>query len=146
MALKYRRKVNQKEKRLVMIGILSMLILIIVLVCIFSAVFGMEYMINKSLADPDVLVHVTIRGDDVIVTIDEGCRVDELLMLSVQIEGVQLSNSVCTMNVSDVGTGEVVFNGACAGVTGERDIAVRGIFSDGKTEILKLYTVKFTET
>lgn len=146
MALKYRRKINQKEKRLAMIGILSMLILIILLVCIFSAVFGIEYMIDKSLADPDVLVHVTIRGDDVVVTICDGCRIDELLMLSVQIEGVELPNSVSTMNTPVADKGEVVFKGACAGVTGERDIAVRGIFSDGKTEILKLYTVKFTET
>ena len=146
MTIKYRRKENQKEKRLVMIGFLSILILIILLVCIFAVMHGIGYIMDKSLADPDVLVNVAVRGDDVIVTIYDGRRIDELFMVSVQIEGVDLPNSVSTRHTPAAGKGEVVFKGACAGVTGERDVAVRGIFSDGKTEMLKLSTVKFSGT
>jgi hypothetical protein len=107
---------------------------------------GIGYIMDKSLADPDVLVNVAVRGDDVIVTIYDGRRIDELFMVSVQIEGVDLPNSVSTRHTPAAGKGEVVFKGACAGVTGERDVAVRGIFSDGKTEMLKLSKVKFSGT
>ena len=144
MTIRYRAKDNQREKRLTMILILSVVIMLISGFCVFLAFFGTEYMIDKSLDDPDVLVSVGIVGDDVIVTVYEGRRIEELVMLSIEIEGVTLPSSMVTMPAPTTGTGKVTFKGACAGVTGERDVAVRGTFSDGGTRMLKLYTVTFT--
>jgi hypothetical protein len=144
MTIRYRAKENQREKRLTMVVILSGVILLIIGFCVFLAFFGTEYMIDKSLDDPDVLVSVGIVGDDVIVTVYEGRRIDELVMLSVEIEGVTLPSSMTTMPAPTNGVGKITFKGACAGVTGKRDVAVRGIFSDGGTRMLKLYTVTFT--
>lgn len=144
MSIKYRRKQSQREKRLVMTMFLGVVILIILCVSLFAAFFGTGYIIDKSLEDPDVLLHVAVVGDDIVVTIYEGRRVDELLTLSVEIEGVTLPQSISSKPAPNNGTGEVTFMGACAGITGTRDVAVRGVFSNGRSLLLKLYTVKFT--
>ncbi|ABN06875.1 hypothetical protein Mlab_0703 [Methanocorpusculum labreanum Z] len=143
MALKYKKQ-SQKEKRLVMASVLAIVSIIIVAACASVALLGTGYVIDKSLEDPDVLLHVFVVGNDVIVTIYEGRRVDELTMVSLEIEGVSLPQSVSLKPAPNSGTGEIYFTEACAGVTGVRDIAVRGVFSDGKTQLLKLTTIKFT--
>lgn len=127
-----------------MASVLAIISIIIISACACVALLGTGYVIDKSLEDPDVLLHVFVVGNDVIVTIYEGRRVDELTMVSLEIEGVSLPKSVCMQPAPDCGTGEVYFTEACAGVTGVRDIAVRGVFSDGRTQLLKLTTIKFT--
>ncbi len=127
-----------------MASVLAIVSIIIVAACACAALLGTGYVIDKSLEDPDVLLHVFVVGNDVIVTIYEGRRVDELTMVSLEIEGVSLPQSVCLQPAPESGTGEVSFTEACSGVTGVRDIAVRGIFSDGRTQLLKLTTIKFT--
>jgi hypothetical protein len=144
MSIKYRRKQSQREKRLLMTMFLGLAIMVILCVSLFAAFFGTEYVIDKSLEDPDVLLNVAVVGDDIIVTIYEGRRVDELLTLSVEIEGVTLPHSIASKPAPDNGSGAVLFAGACAGITGTRDVAVRGTFSNGRSLLLKLYTVKFT--
>ena len=143
MALKYRKQ-SQKEKRLVMAVILGLVSIIIVGAFAAAALLGTGYVIDKSLEDPDVLLHVFVVGDDMIVTIYEGRRVDELVMVSLEIEGVSLPTSIALKPAPNSGTGEVHFTGACEGVTGVREIAVRGIFSDGRSQLLKMNTMKFT--
>ena len=143
MALKYRKQ-SQKEKRLVMAVILGLVSIIIVGAFAAAALLGTGYVIDKSLEDPDVLLHVFVVGDDMIVTIYEGRRVDELVMVSLEIEGVSLPTSISLKPAPNSGTGEVHFTGACEGVTGVREIAVRGIFSDGRSQLLKMNTMKFT--
>ena len=143
MALKYKKQ-SQKEKRLIMIVMLGVVSLIIVGACACVVLLGSGYVLDKSLEDPDVLLHVFVVGNDAIVTIYEGRRVDELVMLSLEIEGVSLPTSISLKPVPNSGTGQVYFTGACEGVTGIRDIAVRGIFSDGRSQLLKMNTMKFT--
>ncbi|MDO9523591.1 MAG: hypothetical protein Q7J08_07780 [Methanocorpusculum sp.] len=143
MALRYKKQ-SQKEKRLIMIVILGIVSLIIVGACAAAVLLGTGYVIDKSLEDPDVLLHVFVVGNDVIVTIYEGRRIDELVMLSLEIEGVSLPTSASLKPAPNSSTGEVYFTGVGEGVTGVRDIAVRGIFSDGKTQLLKMNTMKFT--
>ncbi|MDD3047364.1 MAG: hypothetical protein PHV96_04250, partial [Methanocorpusculum sp.] len=136
MALRYKKQ-TQKEKRMVMAGVLGIASLFIVGVFALAALVGTGYVVDKSLEDPDVLLHVFVVGNDVIVTIYEGRRVNDLVMLSLEIEGVVLPASVACIPISTAGTGEVRFSNACSGVTGTRDIAVRGVFADGATRLLK---------
>ncbi len=49
--------------------------------------FGATFIVDQSLDDPDVLMHAAISGNDIIVTIYEGGRVDELVQISLEIEG-----------------------------------------------------------
>jgi len=143
MALKYKKQ-SQKEKRLVMVFILGFVSIIIVGACAAAVLLGSGYVLDKSLEDPDVLLHVFVVGNDVIVTIYEGRRVDELIMISLEIEGISLPTSVSLKPAPNSGTGQVCFTGACDGVTGLKDIAIRGIFSDGTSQLLKMNTMKFT--
>lgn len=125
---------------------ISLAIISILIVCAGAAValIGTGYVIDKSLEDPDVMLNVFVVGNDVVVTIYEGRRVNEMIQLSIEIEGVQLPSSLSVKPAPTTGTGDVRFIGACAGITGMRGIAVRGIFSDGRSQILKMNTIKFT--
>lgn len=127
-----------------MAGMLGVFSMVIVGVFALAALLGTGYVVDKSLEDPDVLLHVFVVGNDVIVTIYEGRRVNELVMLSLEIEGVTLPASVSCVPISNAGNGEICFRNACSGVTGTRDIAVRGVFADGGTRLLKMNKMKFT--
>ncbi len=85
--------------------------------------FGSDYVVQKSLEDPDVVLHVTVSGGDVIVTIYEGRRVNELQMLVLEIEGVPLPSLMSMMPAPEYGTGIVYFS---------------------NSSLLKLNTIQFT--
>ncbi len=101
-------------------------------------------MIQKSLGDQDVVMHVTVSGGDVVVTIYEGRKVNELSMLVLDIEGVSLPTSMSMMPSPDNGVGIVYFSNICNGITGVRKVGVRGIFTNDSSTLLKLNTIKFT--
>ncbi|WP_319379281.1 hypothetical protein [uncultured Methanocorpusculum sp.] len=73
------------------------------------------------------------------MTIYEGRRVNELVQLSLEIEGY-------TPVVKDVPNGatEVVYIGVVSQVTGTRNVGVRGIFIDGSVKLLKVIELRFT--
>ncbi len=52
-----------------MASVLAIVSIIIVAACACAALLGTGYVIDKSLEDQDVLLHVFVVGNDVIVTI-----------------------------------------------------------------------------
>lgn len=101
--------------------------------------FGASYIVDQSLDDPDVLVHAAISGNDIVVTIYEGRRIDELVQISLEIEGY-------SPVVQDVPNGakEIVYSGVAVQITGTRNVGLRGIFNDGSVDLLKVLVLKFT--
>lgn len=101
--------------------------------------FGASYIVDQSLDDPDVLVHAAISGNDIVVTIYEGRRIDELVQISLEIEGY-------SPVVQDVPNGakEIVYSGVAVQITGTRNVGLRGIFNDGSVVLLKVLVLKFT--
>lgn len=101
--------------------------------------FGASYIVDQSLDDPDVLVHAAISGNDIVVTIYEGRRIDELVQISLEIEGY-------SPVVQDVPNGakEIVYSGVAVQITGTRNVGLRGIFNDGSVNLLKVLVLKFT--
>lgn len=62
-------------------------IMLILVSSLAGLLFGATFIVDQSLDDPDVLMHAAISGNDIIVTIYEGGRVDELVHISLEIEG-----------------------------------------------------------
>jgi len=143
MAHIYKRD-NPKGKRKMVIAFFFLIVLIALFAAVILGFFGSDYMIQKSLDDPDVVLHMEVSGGDVIVTIYEGRRVAELYMLVLEIEGVSLPTSMSMMPAPEHGMGVIYFSNICNGITGVRKVGVRGIFTDGSSSLLKLSTIKFT--
>ncbi len=101
--------------------------------------FGATYILDQSLDDPDVLMQAAISGNDIVVTIYEGTRVDEMVQLSLEIEGY----SPVIMDVPK-GEGEIVYSGVAVQITGTRKVGLRGIFTDGSVILPKILVLKFT--
>ena len=114
-------------------------IIVILIISLTGLLFGAGYILDQSLDDPDVLMHAAISGNDVIVTIYEGGRVDEMTQLSLEIEGyAPVVTSV------PYGEREIVFTGIAVQITGTRNVGLRGIFSDGSVKLLRVLVLKFT--
>lgn len=143
MAYTYKRD-NPKGKRRLAIAFFFIIVLAVFFVAVIAGFFGSDFVVQKSLEDPDVVIHVTVSGGDVIVTIYEGRRVTELSMLVLEIEGISLPTSMSMMPAPVKGVGIVTFSDTCSGITGVRKVGVRGIFTDGGSTLLKLNTIKFT--
>ena len=122
-----------------MAGFLIMTIVLILAGSLFGLLFGANYIFDQSLKDPVVLLNPVISGNDIIVTIYEGKRVDEMVKISVQIEGY-------SPVVRDVlkGEKEIKFIGIAMYITGTKSVGVHGMFSDGSSALLKIASLKFT--
>jgi len=138
------KKDNPKGARRLAIVSFFIILLIVLSFAAIIGFFGSDYMVQKSLEDPDVVLHMTVSGGDVIVTIYEGRRVNELSMLVLEIGGVSLPSSMSMMPAPLNGVGIVHFSDTCNGITGVRKVGIRGIFTDGSSSLLKLSTIKFT--
>jgi len=139
MVIRY-KKTTQRQKHLIMAIVLSTAVIIILVGGVFTSLFLSSYVIEKSLEDPDVLLHLNIVGDDIVVEIYGGRRVNELVLLSMHIEGQE---SHVVIDVPH-GARDVVYYQAASGLTGSRMVEMRGIFSNGEDKLLSLITLKFT--
>ena len=138
MVIRYKKR-SPKERRFLMAVFLVITIIVILITSLTGLLFGATYILDQSLEDPDVLVHAAIAGNDVVVTIYEGGRVDEMTQLSLEIEGY----SPVIKNVP-YGEREIVFSGVAVQITGTRNVGVRGTFLDGTVKLLKILVLKFT--
>ncbi|HJJ51239.1 MAG TPA: hypothetical protein O0X01_06940 [Methanocorpusculum sp.] len=136
--MRYQKK-SPKKIKLIMVIFLIVIVMLIIGASLFGLLLGATYIFDQSLSDPDVLLNPVISGNDIIVTIYEGKRVDEMVKISVQIEGY-------SPVVRDVRKGEteVEFRGIAQYITGTKSVGVRGIFSDGSVALLKVSSLKFT--
>ena len=143
MARVYKRE-NPKKKRRFVIAFFVFIMFAVFGVAVFAGFLGSNFMFHKSLEDPDVVLNIMISGGDIVVTTHGGRRIIELFTLVLEIEGVPLSDTVSRMPAPSEGKGEVRYSGVCNGVTGVRKVAVRGIFADGSSSLLKVYSISFT--
>jgi len=143
MALIY-KKDDRKGTRRLAIGFFIIIVIIVLFVAVTLGVIGTGHMMHRMLDDPDVVMHVEISGGDVIVTIYEGRRIDDLSMLILEIEGVSIPSSMSTMPAPENGEGIVRFSNICTQITGSREVGVRGVYTDGSSSLLKMSTIKFT--
>ena len=143
MALTYKKN-NPKGTRRLAIGFFIIFLLIVLVFAIILGFIGTDHMMHRMLNDPDVVLHVTVSGGDVIVTIYEGRRVNDLSMLILEIEGVPIPSSMSMMPAPENGEGMVCFSNICTGITGVRKVGIRGVFTDGSSSLLKMSTIKFT--
>ena len=139
MAIRYKKKTSQREKRFMMVVILAVIIILIMVALGFLAMFGTAYYVDASLDDPAVLLHVSLSGDDIIISIYGGREVDNLVQLEIEVEGY----AHVMMDVPP-GAKEVVLSHAAYGVTGTRTVGVHGIFRDGRNMMLIVSSIKFT--
>ncbi len=133
MVIRYKKR-SPKERRFLIITII-----VILITSLTGLLFGATYILDQSLDNPDVLMHAAISGNDIVVTIYEGGRVNEMTQLSLEIEGY-------SPVVQDVPKGEreIVFPGVAIQITGTRNVGLRGIFTDGTVILLKVIVLKFT--
>lgn len=143
MAYIYKKR-DPKKKRQAVILFFVLIMAGVIIVSVSAGFFGSDYVVRKSLEDPDVVMHVAVSGGDVIITIYEGRKVEDLRMICLEIEGVSLPSEHSIHPAPLNGAGVVVFSGVCDGVTGTRTVGIRGVFADGSTMILKRLTIKFT--
>jgi len=138
------KKHDPKKKRKVVILVFVLILACVLIVSIIGGFFGSDYVIRKSLEDPEVVMHVAVSGGDVVVTIYEGRQAADLRMIDLTIEGVSLSSEHSMHPAPLNGAGVVVFPGVCDGVTGTRLVGVRGVFADESMELLKRVRINFT--
>ena len=138
MVIRYKKR-SPKDRLFLMAVFLIITIIVILIISLTGLLFGAGYILDQSLEDPDVLMHAAISGNDIVVTIYEGGRVDEMTQISLEIEGyAPVVKSV------PYGEREIVFTGIALEITGTRNVGLRGIFSDGSVKLLRVLVLKFT--
>ncbi len=114
--------------------ILIALIVIIIFAATSTGLFSSKLVMQNPLQTKDVETVVSVSEDDVVVFISGGRDAADLTDLIICINGVQLTEDQAIQHVY---SNTCTFPGVAGGITGSRDISIKGVFSDGFTTTLK---------
>lgn len=125
-----------------MAGIILIALLILILIAATSAgIFTSNLVMQNPLLTKDVETVVSVSGDDVVVLISGGKDAADLTHIIICIKGVQLTEDQAMQHVY---SNTCIFPGVGSGISGSRDMSIKGVFSDGFTTTLKCSTIECT--
>ncbi|MDO5844895.1 MAG: hypothetical protein Q4Q53_07105 [Methanocorpusculum sp.] len=116
---------------------------VILLIGGIGAVFLTNAAVDKVEASSGVIIQIYVYGNDMIIDIVGGDRVSELEYLFVNIADYELSSSEMGKPV-EAGQTKVIYEGFFNKITGERLVAVRGLFENGKTVQILSREIRFS--
>ena len=120
---------------IILIALLSLALITAIIAGIFSSNMIMEHPLHIK----DVKMVISVSGDDVVVFISGGKDAPHLREIIICIKGVQLTEDQAMQHVY---SNTCVFPGVVRGITGSRDISIKGVFSDGYVSILQCTTIE----
>lgn len=137
-----RKKAGSKIKRgktLTSAGIILIALLILI---VFAAAstgwFSSLFVMKNPLHAKDVQTVISVYGDDVVIYVSGGRDIIELREVIISINGVQLTDEQARQTLH---SNTCIFSGAVKDISGTRDIAVKGVFSDGTITTLKCCSI-----
>ncbi len=121
--------------------ILIALVILIVFAAAVTGLFSSKMVMQNPLMTKDVETAVSVSGDDVVIFISGGKDAADLREIIICINGVQLAEDQARQHVY---SNTCTFRGVVDGVSGNRDMSIKGVFSDGYISILKYCTIECT--
>ncbi len=131
-------RIKRGKKMTSAVIILIALLILIVFAAASTGWFSSLFVMQNPFHGKDVETVVSVYGDDVVIHVSGGRDVVELREIIISIDGVQLTEEQARQQISN---GTCVFPGAVEGISGTRDISVKGVFSDGATSTLKCCSI-----
>ena len=114
--------------------ILIALLIVIILGLASTGMLGTNLFVENPILKKDVGAQVSVVGEDVVVFIACGEDAADLTEVIICIEGVRLSDQEARQAVVN---NTCTFSGAARGVAGERDVSMKGVFSDGSVTSIR---------
>jgi len=121
--------------------ILIALVILIVFAAAVTGLFSSKIVMQNPFLTKDVQTAVSVSGDDVVIFISGGNDAADLREIIISISGVQLTEDQARQQVY---SNTCTFPGVAGGISGNRDMSIKGVFSDGVTSTLKCCTIEGT--
>lgn len=123
-------------------GIILIALLILILIAATSTgLFSSSLVMQNPFLTKDVQTAVSVSGDDVVIFISGGNDAADLREIIICINGVQLTEDQARQHIY---SNTCTFRGVVEGVSGSRDISIKGVFSDGVTTTLRCCKIECT--
>ncbi len=134
-----------KQRRLPASGllVLTIIIVVVILIAVVAAVIASQTAMGMVLDNSDISLSVSVSGNDLLVIVYPGGSADLLCETVLLVAGISEDSYLSRMPVPP-GGGFITYSGLARGISGERSVSVRGIFSDGSSHMLFLDSVRFT--
>lgn len=121
------------------------IVLFVAFVCMFCiGICGDAAFVKSTYISPydaGIVLYVSISGNDLVVNVVGGKKIDELQSISLSIDGI--NSPAAARPVSESG-GKIIYPNQASGLTGTRMVDIHGTFSDGESQRLVMLNVKFT--
>ena len=114
--------------------LLTALLILIVFGLASTGVLSANLFVQNPMLKKDVGAEVSVVGEDVVVFIACGEDAADLLEVIICIEGLRLSDEEARQAVVN---NTCTFTGAARGIAGERDVSMKGVFSDGSVSSIR---------
>ncbi|MDO9522979.1 MAG: hypothetical protein Q7J08_04615 [Methanocorpusculum sp.] len=132
----------KKGKTMTSAGIILIALLILILIAATSTgLFSSSLVMQNPFLTKDVQTAVSVSRDDVVIFISGGNDVADLREIIICINGVQLTEDQARQHIY---SNTCTFRGVVEGVSGSRDISIKGVFSDGVTTTLRCCKIECT--
>ncbi len=119
----------KKGKTMTTAGIILIALLILILLAAtITGIFSSRIVMEHPLLTKDVKTVVSVSGDDVVIFIFGGKDAADLTDIIICIKEVQLTEDQTMRHVYN---NTCIFPGVAKGISGNRDISIKGVFSDG---------------
>jgi len=114
--------------------LLTALLILIVFGLASTGVLSANLFVQNPMLKKDVGAEVSVVGEDVVVFIACGEDAADLMEVIICIEGVKLSDEEARQSVVN---NTCTFPGAARGISGVRDVSLKGMFSDGSVTSIR---------
>ncbi|MDO5845192.1 MAG: hypothetical protein Q4Q53_08640 [Methanocorpusculum sp.] len=132
-----------KNRRSSKTGLILILIAVVVIIGLGGVVgmYAASQAASSVVDSADVLLGVSVSGDDVIVDLFEVPADKEIAALTIVMEGYNIPVGLSTKTVTN---DKVVYSGIAAGITGSKQVSFKALFVDGSVKTVWIDTLRFT--
>lgn len=134
---------KRKQSKAGLIVVIAVVALIVLCGGVAGVVFSTKT-VDNVVGESNIFLSVSVTGNDLVVQIyDQGnCR--DLQHIILAIDGYTMPAGIATKSLTSNFPQTVVYSGMAGGITGDRQVSIKGIFMDSSTSTVWIGTVRFT--
>ncbi|MDO5843951.1 MAG: hypothetical protein Q4Q53_02245 [Methanocorpusculum sp.] len=142
---KHYQTIRRKKKSpagiiFVVIGIFA------VILCVGAVgIFMMSQTVDAVVHSSDIIISVTVSGNDIVVKLYESDEADKLESIELNMEGYSLPPGYSTKSVPLTSYPKIItYDSVAFGMHGNMQVSIKGIFKDGTSKIIWMDTLKMS--
>ncbi|MDO5844515.1 MAG: hypothetical protein Q4Q53_05170 [Methanocorpusculum sp.] len=137
--------IKRKKKSPAVLIAIVVFILAAAVIGVIAGFFALSGLVGNIVDSSDILMTCTVSGNDIAVKLMKSEHSDNLVNLEVVLEGYEIPKGY---SIKEIPVGDypktIIYENIAAGITGVKQVSIRGLFKDGTSKIIWMSSLKMT--